>query len=83
MPASLPSRERGLKFAPANAQIPNIIKSLPSRERGLKYATLYGLAPAGESLPSRERGLKLRSIGKAPEQIVAPFTGAWIEMFTG
>ena len=39
---SLPSRERGLKFAPDIA-IPSLNTSLPSRERGLKSsASLHG-----------------------------------------
>ena len=34
-----------------------------------------------KSLPSRERGLKFSDrLGSAPDLIVAPFAGAWIEM---
>ena len=37
MPPSLPSRERGLKYA-VGIRLHLVISSLPSRERGLKYS---------------------------------------------
>ena len=55
--------------------------SLPSRERGLKFGDTPLVAYLDRSLPSRERGLKLGLLvfgGLAI--IVAPFTGAWIEI---
>ena len=39
---SLPSRERGLKYAPDKARF-KIATSLPSRERGLKYSLTVAL----------------------------------------
>ena len=60
------------------------LSSLPSRERGLKFQSFRLLVPLLVSLPSRERGLKLKkSKGRTRKQIVAPFTGAWIEIDTG
>ena len=57
--SSLPSRERGLKFAFRQGQINSVIRSLPSRERGLKsYKAFECRATMSGSLPSRERGLK-------------------------
>ena len=54
---SLPSRERGLKYAnELKSGIPG--QSLPSRERGLKYNILALETDHLQSLPSRERGLK-------------------------
>ena len=78
---SLPSRERGLKLRGLLAARP-VAGSLPSRERGLKSALLHPGACTDRSLPSRERGLKLRGcqLFGLPAQ-VAPFTGAWIEMY--
>ena len=57
-------------------------RSLPSRERGLKLeiALIIELL-FKQSLPSRERGLKFKSHPHAPlTRVVAPFTGAWIEI---
>ena len=57
--SSLPSRERGLKYAPFCHFI--MIKlSLPSRERGLKFPKEDFIKNTFSSLPSRERGLKYR-----------------------
>ena len=58
---SLPSRERGLKFA-VTIGIKVFKKSLPSRERGLKSYELVTMLTQNRSLPSRERGLKLCSV---------------------
>ena len=59
-------------------------QSLPSRERGLKL--LFPPVPVLTvgSLPSRERGLKF-TLNDDPLLVehVAPFTGAWIEIFGG
>ena len=54
---SLPSRERGLKYA-LSSLLCCCVQSLPSRERGLKYAQVEIKRLCGTSLPSRERGLK-------------------------
>ena len=77
---SLPSRERGLKFAPYNlAKL--FYWSLPSRERGLKFRGKQCHCYQILSLPSRERGLKFfRWLQIYPAVGVAPFAGAWIEI---
>ena len=78
---SLPSRERGLKFCKYLLSCKDLM-SLPSRERGLKSAYIEDEEIVEESLPSRERGLKF--LGSAVDwlaDIVAPFAGAWIEIF--
>ena len=78
---SLPSRERGLKLL-FIALYDKGHRSLLSRERGLKF--LVGVQVSGEhrSLPSRERGLKFGGLGPGHGPAdVAPFTGAWIEMY--
>ena len=55
--------------------------SLPSRERGLKWVTQSAIWSSRKSLPSRERGLKyIMLLSGAGEAVVAPFTGAWIEI---
>ena len=59
-----------------------ILLSLPSRERGLKSAKQPWSLVISLSLPSRERGLKFFSSGTfARVAAVAPFAGAWIEIF--
>ena len=59
----------------------NIKRSLPSRERGLKSEEYAKLSENRVSLPSRERGLKFVPKPLIPDQvIVAPLTGAWIEI---
>ena len=80
---SLPSRERGLKYAYHVNRPTSISLSLPSRERGLKYvlsSVMQLLQHA--SLPSRERGLKLLSdsLSSVSSIVVAPLAGAWIEI---
>ena len=78
---SLPSRERGLKSEYLTVQ-GRYLQSLPSRERGLKLLLMYQLQIQVLSLPSRERGLKsLLTPFKALATPVAPFAGAWIEIF--
>ena len=58
-------------------------KSLPSRERGLKFCTVSKHQRQQRSLPSRERGLKSRSaFHRSDRSLVAPFAGAWIEIFS-
>ena len=59
--ASLPSRERGLKFYRWWTVKPEFA-SLPSRERGLKSRSVKEVKMAVKSLPSRERGLKFDTI---------------------
>ena len=61
--ASLPSRERGLKFFWKRENWKSNSRSLPSRERGLKSRNTIGICEISLSLPSRERGLKLLIIG--------------------
>ena len=57
-------------------------KSLPSRERGLKSRNTIGICEISSSLPSRERGLKSKVKAYATGGfMVAPFAGAWIEMY--
>ena len=56
--ASLPSRERGLKYVNVNF-MKATRWSLPSRERGLKSKDGEMDKALDKSLPSRERGLKL------------------------
>ncbi len=78
--ASLPSRERGLKFEDPKP-VKRLHESLPSRERGLKCESWRTLHAGGQSLPSRERGLKsFESVSHLVVGHVAPFTGAWIEI---
>ena len=59
-----------------------MLMSLPSRERGLKFLLRFAAALVATSLPSRERGLKLPpyNVRRLPP-VVAPFAGAWIEIF--
>ena len=78
---SLPLRERGLKSTHKLVQTLTS-KSLPLRERGLKLWLPTWSFMLIVSLPLRERGLKFRPripVGSNPQ--VAPFTGAWIEIF--
>ena len=72
-------------FHNINLRICEILQSLPSRERGLKFPLQYHLpSRMPGSLPSRERGLKFfRDTLKYFDRRVAPFAGAWIEIFTG
>ena len=57
------------------------IGSHPSRVRGLKYRIAETLRRQYLSHPSRVRGLKCRTDCVWQTQaIVAPFTGAWIEI---
>ena len=78
---SLPSRERGLKLLPEGIGL-GALQSLPSRERGLKLVLAQSHQVLDQSLPSRERGLKLNRTAQATDKNgVAPFTGAWIEIF--
>ena len=77
---SLPSRERGLKSI-LSVSVGIRMTSLPSRERGLKLPDEQHDIYRDLSLPSRERGLKSRALIRGLEtEIVAPFTGAWIEI---
>ena len=78
--ASLPSRERGLK-SDCMVQGHRRRRSLPSRERGLKYRMRRWGPRWCQSLPSRERGLKYDiTEDNHTSRLVAPFTGAWIEI---
>ena len=57
-------------------------RSLPLRERGLKFNTPAWKTLTPWSLPLRERGLKFAYLGLARHSLnVAPFTGAWIEIY--
>ena len=62
--ASLPSRERGLKYERGHV-LGGSYESLPSRERGLKSETAQNQVCTRSSLPSRERGLKSHVHGLA------------------
>ena len=56
--------------------------SLPTRERGLKSSGPGFVAQARMSLPTRERGLKSSRMTSPKSPLrVAPYTGAWIEIF--
>ena len=69
-----------MKYAPPPVGV-GLLGSLPSRERGLKWYQYNSFELTRQSLPSRERGLKF--VGQNVEsetKIVAPFTGAWIEI---
>ena len=78
--ASLPTRERGLKFCIPMYALSSSL-SLPTRERGLKLLAYVPCILAIESLPTRERGLKsVNPFLISYNLIVAPYTGAWIEM---
>ena len=59
--------------------------SHPSRVRGLKLGRIYRRdAAQWASHPSRVRGLKCqKAIVEKYKNIVAPFTGAWIEIHAG
>ena len=57
--------------------------SHPSRVRGLKWAVIDKACQDGKSHPSRVRGLKsIPFVAVGIARMVAPFTGAWIEMWT-
>ena len=66
--ASLPSRERGLKFWNRKVRIYSQT-SLPTRERGLKYCCGSLTNSAFLSLPSRERGLKYEPLQASCSQV--------------
>ena len=77
---SHPSRVRGLKSGlrdgPGDTPL-----SHPSRVRGLKYEVPERQRLHLRSHPSRVRGLKLCLVYRTDSGcLVAPFTGAWIEM---
>ena len=77
---SLPTRERGLKYRRGFAHT-QLSLSLPTRERGLKSCNYRRIDFVTRSLPTRERGLKsTKYIDENAEMLVAPYTGAWIEM---
>ena len=59
-----------------------MLKLLPSRERGLKSSGRRWKIFDYPWLPSRERGLKSkRNTRKGKRNAVAPFAGAWIEIW--
>ena len=79
---SLPSWERGLKSPIINHHCFDM-RSLPSWVRGLKSSVPVLLCVGSGSLPSWERGLKFSYlIGCILIAGVAPFMGAWIEIFS-
>ena len=77
---SLPSRERGLKFADGGGDQGGD-GSLPSRERGLKSVNLL---PSGHSIPVAPFAgawIEMLRAGYSTDNVaVAPFAGAWIEI---
>ena len=80
--ASHPSRVRGLKYFRSTRTCAGL-PSHPSRVRGLKFKISARFSRCMPSHPSRVRGLKYRRRGDNPHEVtVAPFTGAWIEIFT-
>ena len=77
-PASLPSRERGLKCN--NEHEARAAMVAPLAGAWIEIGEI-GLGLGSESLPSRERGLKLISlIFLYRFEEVAPLAGAWIEI---
>ena len=77
---SLPSRERGLKFASIQSITPNepVAPFAGAWIEIYKYEFGY---MGRTSLPSRERGLKCRYNASGDDGlVVAPFAGAWIEI---
>ena len=72
-----------IEIQPASGKTAFWKKSHPSRVRGLKFFLLCTKnIPIISSHPSRVRGLKSRRGWLAYfENEVAPFTGAWIEIF--
>ena len=79
--ASHPSRVRGLKFTDRSDRTAPIW-SHPSRVRGLKYLAPEPPDARHQSHPSRVRGLKSDvKIRESQTAAVAPFTGAWIEIW--
>ena len=80
--SSHPSRVRGLKFCLGFLPMAGDASSHPSRVRGLKSVANGGTGKTDlGSHPSRVRGLKSVYPGLCYGWcIVAPFTGAWIEI---
>ena len=77
---SLPTWERGLKYLVLMILIIGSW-SLPTWERGLKLVFRAGTSSSKTSLPTWERGLKYKFPAKlTPDDFVAPYMGAWIEM---
>ena len=54
--------------------------SHPTRVRGLKYTDLEKQAEIVKSHPTRVRGLKFYTNRNRKTGLVAPYTGAWIEI---
>ena len=83
MKLSLPTRERELKSSCATHK-PKISLSLPTRERELKSVNQpYWKRNSWRSLPTRERELKYPLLYQELHlSLVAPHTGAWIEINT-
>ena len=54
--------------------------SHPTRVRGLKFALLTIKQQRHWSHPTRVRGLKFYLLNLSTDGIVAPYTGAWIEI---
>ena len=79
--ASLPSRERGLKFPyGTHRQAPAQVAPFAGAWIEIIYVCYYIITE--RSLPSRERGLKLvLCTVKVGTITVAPFAGAWIEIY--
>ena len=64
-----------------NANYSPTCASLPTRERGLKFPDALYAARESLSLPTQERGLKWNLIEwNTLHLLVAPYTGAWIEI---
>ena len=77
---SLPSRERGLKFAKGTDD-EDTEMSLPSRERGLKFTYILFLLSITLVAPFAGAWIEIVLLGTCRhESNVAPFAGAWIEI---
>ena len=80
---SLPSRERGLKFA-VQAPIAALVCVAPFAGAWIEIAMVSRSVTLRPSLPSRERGLKSTAVDPETNDLyVAPFAGAWIEIDMG
>ena len=82
MGASLPSRERGLKYRWPN-RIVEGPQVAPFAGAWIEITPQRMKRSIRSSLPSRERGLKfVEARFKVTVDFVAPFAGAWIEIIS-
>ncbi len=73
---------RGLKYVWEVYAISDCQESHPTRVRGLKFDLVTGNFTQLQSHPTRVRGLKYADcMDVMREYTVAPYTGAWIEIW--